>query len=121
VLEVAHRSFGVGTKDAVEPTSIETETAEAMLEIGDIVTSGHWRPEVDHAITEPIVGVDERSPRLAGADAVFHKPTSGLEGSERLLGVVVEVVRVAGLVESGRGETLMEVTDRRTTVAVAKG
>ena len=120
VLEISDGTFRVGSEDAVEPSGIETEAAEPLLEIGDVVASGHRGPQVDHAIAEPIVRIDERGPGLTCADAVLDEAPRGLELAQRLLGVVIEPFRVTGLAKSGRAQASMEIANPRTVVTAAE-
>ena len=67
-LELAKCPFGVRAEDPVDPSSIETERAEALLELVDVVTAQHRGAQVEEAISESVPRFDQCLPGGRVAD-----------------------------------------------------
>ena len=77
------RAHGGVAEDAVDPAGVEAEGAQALLELGHVVTPQHRGPAVQEAVTQPETGLDQGVPGLRAADAVDAQAAQALEGLER--------------------------------------
>ena len=116
-LKVSNCSFGFRAKDAIDVAGIEAEAAEALLEIGDVVAPRHRGAEVEHPVTEPICGLDQRVPRVAAYRTILHDAATGLEGAHRFDGFLVELFGIATRKETGCCESTVKVADRASFVS----
>ncbi len=62
-LELAKRTFGVRAQDAVHPARVESERAQALLELVDVVAAQHGGAQVEEPVPEPVPGFDQGLPR----------------------------------------------------------
>ena len=69
-LELEQGAHGGVAEDAVHPPRVEAEAAQALLELGHVVTPQHGGPAVQEAVTEPKTGLHQGVPGLGTADAV---------------------------------------------------
>jgi hypothetical protein len=69
-LELAEGTDGGVAEDAVDPTGVEAEGAQALLQLRHVVAPQHGGPAVQEAITQPKTGLHERVPGLGAADPV---------------------------------------------------
>lgn len=81
-MEVAKGLGGAGTEDPVHSTRIEAERAEALLQLGDVVTSLHRRTQVEKPVSEIEARFDQPAPCFGGAPAVLREPSLLLEGTD---------------------------------------
>ena len=82
-LEVAECPGRVRAEDPVDPTSIESEAAEAELEVGHVVAPKHRSVQVEMTIPEPDPCLHEGSLGGLVDRAVFVQAALGLEGQKR--------------------------------------
>ena len=81
-LELAERPHRGVAEDAVDPAGVEAQRAQALLQLGDVVTAQHGGPAVQEAVAEPETGLDQGVPGLRPADAVDPQAAQALEGLE---------------------------------------
>ncbi len=98
-LEVAERTRSIGTEDSIDATCVESEAAEAELEVGHVVAAQHRGMQVEVAVAQPVSGLDQRRQRVFVDEAVFMEAAFGLEAGD-LGRCVFSVVARGGL---GRG------------------
>jgi hypothetical protein len=116
-LEVAQGSGGARSEDAVSPSAVESQGAEAALQCGHVVASDHGRSEVEQAGTQVVPGLDHGAPRLATADAVDPKSPPSLECGDRGDGRrSVHAARIVGVVAESR-QPHLNVNDGRPRCA----
>jgi len=84
-LELCERGTGLVAKDAVDPSGVEAQHAEAALKVSDVVATERWAPQVQQAIPKRVRGLEERLPRLGSTDAVGSEVTGRLEGQNRIV------------------------------------
>ncbi len=82
-LELGQRPHGGVAEDAVDPARVEAERAQALLQLGHVVTAQHRGPAVQEAVTHAKTGLDQGVPGLGAADAVDAEAAEALEGLER--------------------------------------
>ena len=121
-LEVAQGLHGGVPEDAVHAPGIEAEGAQALLELGDVVTPEHRGPAIEEAVAQPEPGLDQGAPGLRAADAVDPQSPPSLEGLDGRPGGRAET---AGRI--GRGpqpediEPTLDVSDRFTLLPLDQG
>ena len=87
--------------------------AQALLELGDVVTPQHRGPAVQEAVTQPKTGLDQGVPGLRPADAVDAQAPEALEGLEGGPGGGPEdAVGVDGRAGQDGGQAVLDVGDR---------
>ena len=116
-LEVAHRGLGIRPEDAVDIAGVEAEAAEPLLQIGDVVATGHGGAQVEHAIAKPEVGLDQCCPGVWSAFAVFHQAACGLKGPNGCHRVRIVDLGVARCRKTGSGESAVKVANRASLIA----
>jgi hypothetical protein len=122
-LEVDEGVHGGVPEDAVDAARVETQRAQALLQLGHIVTPQHRGPAVQEAVTEPKTSLYQGIPGLRAADAVDPEATEALKslergpraGAEDTIGVDG---RAAG---KDGGQAVLHVGDRVTTVPDGEG
>jgi hypothetical protein len=121
-LELAERPAGVVPEDAVDPRCIEAQGAQALLELGDVVTPQHGGPAVQEAVAQPETRLDEGVPRLRAAHPVDPETAQALKGLDGGPGGGAEdPVRIDGRARQDGGEAVLDVGDREAAVADGKG
>jgi hypothetical protein len=116
-LELAEGACRVVTEDAVDAPGIEPERAQALLEVGHVVTPQHGSPAVQEAVTYPESGLHQGLPRLEATDPVDAQTTQALEGLHRGAGAgTEEPVRIDGRARQGGGQAVLYVGDRVAAV-----
>ena len=78
-LELPERRRGQIPEDAVHPPGVESEGAETLLELGDVVTAQHRRPPVEETVPDGAAGLDQGRPGLRSAHPVDPQATTVLE------------------------------------------
>ena len=117
-LELVQRPHGGVAEDAVHPAGVEAQGAQALLQLGDVVTPQHGSPAVEEAVTHPETGLHQGVPGLGAADAVDVEAAQTLEGLERGPGGRAEdAVGVDGRAREDGGQAVLDVGDRVATVA----
>ena len=117
-LELAERPARSVPEDAVDPRRIEPEGAQALLELGDVVTPQHRGPAVQEAVAEPETRLYERVPRLRAAHPVDAETAQALEGLDGGPGGGAEdTVGIDGRAREDGGEAVLDVGDRWAAVA----
>ncbi len=89
-LEVEECPRAVGSEHAIDPSSVEPETPEPQLEIGDVVAPHHRRVEIEITVAEAVAGLDKRSHSCSVQTTVFVKTPFGLEAAEAGFGVAAK-------------------------------
>ena len=89
-LEVEECPRAVGSEHAIDPSSVEPETPQAQLEIGNVVAPHHWRVEIEGAVAKAVAGLDQRSQSRSVQTTVFVKTSFSLEGAEAGFGVTAK-------------------------------
>jgi len=121
-LELSQRPHGVVAQDAVHPAGVEAQCAQALLQLGHVVTPQHRGPAVEEAVTQPETGFHQGVPCLDAADPVHPEAAQALEGLERGAGGGTEdpvsVDRRPG--EDG-GQAVLDVGDRVAALADGEG
>ena len=116
-LELAQGPHGGVAEDAVDPAGVEAEGAQALLQLGHVVTPQHRGPAVEEAVTQPETGFDQGVPGLRAADAVDAQAAEALEGLEGGPGGRAEdAVGVDGRARQDGGQAVLHVGDRVTAV-----
>ena len=92
-------------EQAAAEAQVEAEAAEPLLQIGDVVATGHGGAQVEHAITKPEVGLDQCCPGVRPAFAVFHQAACGLKGPNGCHRVRIVDLGVARCRKTGSGES----------------
>ncbi len=93
------------------------ERAQALLELGHVVTPQHGCPAEQEAVTHPETGLHQGVPGLGTADAVDAQPAQALEGLEGGPGRRAEdAVGVDGRAGEDGGEAVLDVGDRVAAV-----
>ena len=82
-LELSEGACGGVAEDAVDPARVEAQAAQALLQLGDVVTPQHGRPAVEEAVTQREAGLDQGVPGLRTADTVDAQSAQALEGFDR--------------------------------------
>ena len=117
-LELGQGPHGGVAEDAVHPPGVEAERAQALLQLGHVVTPQHGGPAVEEAVTQPETGLDQGVPGLRAADAVDAEAPEPLEGLERGAGGRAEdAVGVDGRAREDGGQAVLHVGDRVAAVA----
>jgi hypothetical protein len=71
--------MGVVSEDPVDPSWIESKTAQPPLQLSDIVTLQHGAATIKESITETKASLDKTRPSLAVANTLPAKAPLGLE------------------------------------------
>ncbi len=90
-LKVAKSGRGEIAEDAVDPAGVETQGAQALLELGDVVPPQHGRPPVEEPVTESVPGLDQSRPGLRPTHPVDPKAPAVLERLDRRPGTGSEL------------------------------
>ena len=72
VLELPNRGLRPGSQYPVNPMRVETELAEATLQLRHIVAAHHGGPVIEQPVTEVVISLHEGVPGLPTADSVDH-------------------------------------------------
>jgi hypothetical protein len=121
-LELPEGLRGGVTEDPVHPARVETQRAQALLQLGDVVTPQHRCPPVQEAVAHSEPRLHQGVPGLEAADAVDAQAAQALEGLERGPGARAEdAVGVDGRTGEDGGQAVLDVGDRITTVADGEG
>ena len=118
-LEFGQGTRGPITEDPVHAARVESQRAQSLLQVDDIVAAQHGGAAVEEAIAEAKAGFDQDVPRLGPADAIHPEATEVLERLDgRSSGIAEEPVGVdrCATVEDGDQPTL-HVGDRVSLVA----
>ncbi|MDA8393409.1 MAG: hypothetical protein M0Z87_11575 [Actinomycetota bacterium] len=83
-MELAKGLGSAGSEDPVHTARIESERAEALLELCDVVTSLHRRTQVEEPVSQIEPCFDQPAPSLPGACAVLGETPLLLEGADRV-------------------------------------
>jgi hypothetical protein len=103
---------GVGPEDAVNPTGVEPECAEPLLQLGHVVTAEIRGAKVEMTIAKFPAGFDQCLPGRFVAQTGHREATSGLKGAQSRLGGDAEDAWVdAGRLESGCAEPPLKIAD----------
>jgi hypothetical protein len=78
------------TEDPVDPAGVETQCAQPLLQLSDIVASDHGGSAVQETVTQSSACFDQRRPGLWTTDAVDPETAPMLEGLDRCSGAVAE-------------------------------
>ena len=114
LVEGPHRGV---PEDPVDPARIETQRAQALLQLGHVVTPQHRSPAVEEAVTEPKTCFDQGIPGLGTADAVHPEPAQALESLERGARARTEdAVGIDGRARENGGQAVLHVGDSVTTI-----
>ncbi len=89
-LEVEECTRAVGSEHTVDPASVEPETSQPQLEIGDVVAPHHRRVEIEATVAEAVAGLDQRSHSRSVQTTVFVKTPFGLEAAEAGFGIAAK-------------------------------
>ena len=117
-LELPERPHGGVAEDPVHPAGVEAERAQALLELGDVVTPQHRGPAVQEAVAQPETGLDQGVPGLGAADPVHAEAPEPLEGLDGGAGGGAEdPVGVDGRAREDGAEPVLDVGDRVAAVA----
>jgi hypothetical protein len=92
-LELTERRGGPVAEDSVHTTRVETQGAQATLQLGDIVAMNHGRTPVQSPVTEGVTRFHHGSPCLSSADAVAAQTALALEGGHSASGHDIERAR----------------------------
>ena len=118
-LEVAHPGRGVVSEDPVDPTTVEAEGPEALLELCDIVAAEHGRAAQQRPVAQPETRFYQGIPGLRSAHPVDSEAPPVLE---RLDGGARRRAEVLGGILGGReaefAEPRAQVCDRFARVAL---
>ena len=121
-LELAQRPHRGVTEDAVDAARVEPERAQALLELGHVVTPQHRGPAVQEAVAEPKTSLDQGVPGLRAADPVHAQATQALEGLHGGAGGRAEdAIGIDGRAREDGGQAVLDVGDRGAAVADGEG
>ena len=121
-LKLAEGGRGQVSEDPVNPTGVEPERTEALLQLSDIVPPDHRGSSVQEPIAEPPARLHQSGPRLWTTDPVDPEPASVLEGlhrgtsSVRELALWIDATREAECLQPG-----LDIANRGTGVAQLEG
>ena len=105
-------------EDPVDPSGVEPQGTEPLLEFGDIVTPEHGGPTVEEPVAEPAARLDQCGPRLATAHAVDPEPPPVLERLDRRPGPFAELpVLVDARGEAQLSQAQLDIRDGLSLVA----
>jgi len=121
-LELAERPAGAVPEDAVDPRRIEAQGAQALLELGDVVTPQHRGPAVQEAVAQPETRLHEGVPCLRTAHSVDPEAAQSLEGLDGGPGGGAEdPVGIDGRARKDGAEAVLNVGDGGAAVSDGKG
>ena len=121
-LELVQGPHGGVPEDPVDPAGVEAQRAQALLQLGHVVTPQHGGPAVEEAVTQPETGLDQGVPGLGAADAVDPQAAQALEGLEGgPRGRAEDAVGVDGRAREDGGQAVLDVGDRVTAVPDGEG
>jgi hypothetical protein len=95
----------------VDASGVESQRAQASLEIHHVVAAQIGRTQVQQAITEPVTSLDEAGPGLPTAYPVGHEAASLLKGPDGRLGFGAENAVFAGDRQTLGEKSPLEVDD----------
>jgi hypothetical protein len=116
-LEFAQSLHRGVAEDPVDPSRVEAQRAQALLQLRHVVTPQHRGAAVEEAVTHPETGFHQGVPGLRAADTVDAQTTEALErlecgprtGSE-------DAVGLDGCAGQNGGQAMLDVEDRVTAV-----
>jgi hypothetical protein len=121
-LEFPEGAHGGVPEDPVDPPGVEAQRAQALLQLGDVVTPQHRGPAEKEAVAHPETGLHQGVPGLGAADAVDAQAAEALEGLEGGPGRRAEdAVGVDGRAGEDGGQAVLDVGNRVTAVADGEG
>jgi hypothetical protein len=121
-LEVGQGARGAVAEYPVDPARIEAQGAQALLQVGHVVTPLHRRAPVQEAVAQPEPGLDQGVPRLLAADAVHPEPPQVLERLQRgARPGAEEAVGIDGRPGQDGGQAVLDIRDRLPGVAQGDG
>ena len=80
-LEFFQRPCCAGAENPVHASTVEAETSEAGLQLGNVISAKVRRRQIQEAVTQLPTGFDERGPCLFVAASVAAQPSPELKGA----------------------------------------
>ena len=116
-LEFPQGTVGVGPEDPVDPAGIEPQASEMLLELGNVVTSGHGPGQVQQSIAQRKARLNQCRPGGGVTHAGNHQTPAVLKRIQHLSGVWTEYSVSLG-VQPHSGESALKVAHGPTLVAL---
>jgi len=121
-LEFTEGGGGQVAEDPVDSAGVETQCAQPLLQLSDVIASDHRGSAVQETIAQSPARLDQGRPRLWTTDTVDPETPTMLEGLDGRPGTVAELaLGIDGAGEAEGVEPGLYVGDRCSCVARPEG